>query len=222
MIRVSFESRTVFGSAPVLRVLDRSSTLFYENPWVRPSANWTRTSADVFIRPASGNVGLCLYAFGDQAPTSVQFRALSVMPWPAGIGDLAWLGGSNPNELPVKFTASGVTRYDIAVPKGAKLLVLRSSFAPGWTLESAGHILGYAHVPVDGYLNGWLLPSEAPSSIAAIYAPARAYQVLLWIAGLVFASMVLVTIALWTRALLLRRGRPDPREREANDVKAAR
>jgi len=202
LLRITYEARTVYGHSPVLRVLDEASNSLYEGQWTRSNRRWERRADDAAVLPTSDTVLLCLYAFAVQGPTKVQFRNISLTAWPGGIGDVLWVGGVPPAAIPVQSGTRGSARYEMTIPRGPRVMVLRTSFTPAWILESDGAPLDWPHVAIDGYLNGWLVPDGEAHHVAALYEPALAYGKLQTLSVVTMMCMLLGLIAWLTFAAL--------------------
>lgn len=91
-----------------------------------------------------------------------------------------YASGKPPEVLPVQWQGKAPI-YSVKVPRGARLLVLRTSYAPGWVVEGRGHALPWPHVVVDGFLNGWIVPRNVSDMVQLRYAPATTFDALLYI-----------------------------------------
>jgi hypothetical protein len=92
--------------------------------------------------------------------------------------------------LPASCTRRDSASYDVDVPARSKILVLHTSYAPGWEAEAGGKRLEWRHVAVDGFLNGWLISNDAPAHVSLVYTPARIFRALQAIAIVVLACLV--------------------------------
>jgi hypothetical protein len=80
-------------------------------------------------------------------------------------------------------------------PSRGFLLVFNASYHPGWQAWLDGRRL--AHVPVNGFANGWLVPRvDRTSQIEIRFEPQRGFVVASWISAL---SMVVVLAGLFVR-----------------------
>ena len=70
------------------------------------------------------------------------------------------------------------SEYDVTISPKARVIVLHSSYSTGWRVAAGGKELEWQHVPIDGFLNGWVVPDDAPRNVSVFYKPARAYAVL--------------------------------------------
>ena len=99
-------------------------------------------------------------------------------------------------------TAHGESRdsahYLATFSPGTRVLVLHSSYSTGWQGSAGGTRLEWQHVPIDGFLNGWIVPGKASRFVALDYRPAHLYGLLqalslaslcLLIAGFAFTSI---------------------------------
>jgi hypothetical protein len=91
---------------------------------------------------------------------------------------------------PVQSEKRSSTRYDVIIPPHARVLVLHSSYSTGWVVKSDGKELGWRHLPIDGFLNGWLVPENGPKRVSLVYRPARAFAVLQTLSLVVLCFLV--------------------------------
>jgi hypothetical protein len=83
-----------------------------------------------------------------------------------------------PRSSPVQSARRGSAEYDATLAPGARVLVLHSSYSTGWRVDAGGKELGWQHVPIDGFLNGWIVPEDASQQVAILYKPARLFAAL--------------------------------------------
>ena len=121
---------------------------------------------------------------------------------PAIQSELVWAGSQVLAPLAAGWGEEG-TGYRAVVPAGSALLVVRTSFASGWKITSGGKQLRWPHIAVDGTLNGWLVPRNAPAIVHIDYAPELLFHRLQHVA----AITLLVCLGILGRALLLHRFR---------------
>jgi hypothetical protein len=107
-------------------------------------------------------------------------RAGGEVPWL--IGDQVTVPSGLVKKRPQVQSAQSVTRnsaeYDATLSPGTRVLVLHSSYSTGWQVEANGKHLGWEHLPIDGFLNGWIVPDSAPQLVSIVYEPARTFAIL--------------------------------------------
>lgn len=195
------EARAVHGTGPTAVLFDQRGRVIWQSNFIGGTHKWQKEHAIVDM-PPNQQAQLFLYAYSNGTFTEDQFRNLSLKTWPPGRGSLLWVGGKPSRSLPLGLQG-GNTKYRANVSPGARLLVLDNSYDPGWVAEAGGKILPWKHVPVDGFLNGWLVPADAPSQVVLRYAPASFFDSLRWVAlaGLVL-TLVLLGRLLWREVWL--------------------
>lgn len=98
--------------------------------------------------------------------------------------------GTTPgSQSPLRFDPATL-RAEGSIPENERWIVLKQAFAPGWQLTlDRGTVL--AHVPVDGFANGWRIRLNGPAYAVIEYVPARRgawvvrLSLLLWLAAAV-------------------------------------
>jgi len=175
-LRIAVEARCLEGSAPKMRLYSPSNNAtIWESSFSNRLRVWQSTVADVYVANNDQDTELVFYAYGNEAPSHVQFRNISVSRWPSRMGDVVWVGGTPPRSLPVTAQRNG-NGLSITLRPQAKTLVLNTSFASGWTLAARGRALSWKHFPVYGFLNGWIVPRGVERhDISVYYAPDRLY-----------------------------------------------
>jgi hypothetical protein len=119
-------------------------------------------------------------------------------------GEIPWLIGGltpvpdqlikqAPRSLPTQSARRGSAAFDATLSPGARVLVLHSSYSTGWRVDAGGKELGWRHLPIDGFLNGWIVPEDAAQQVTILYKPARLFAAL---QGLSLAVLCALTIAL--------------------------
>lgn len=77
-------------------------------------------------------------------------------------------------EIPLGVARESETDYDVTLPRGAGAftLVLSQNFDTAWHLEHGGVPVVAPHFAVNGGLNGWALPANAPREFHVVYGSA--------------------------------------------------
>jgi hypothetical protein len=140
------------------------------------------------------------------APSGWDWNLTSVFDWTKG--EIPIVAGADAREprnirsLPAACVRRDYARYDVDLAPRARVLVLHESYSPDWAVEADGKQLGWRHVAVDGFLNGWLVPDAAPLHVSLVYRPARTFRALQTIA-LITLSGLLLGLALSSRGFTL-------------------
>jgi hypothetical protein len=93
--------------------------------------------------------------------------------------------------LPAACIRRDYERYDVELAPRTRFLVLHVSYSPDWGVEADGKQLGWRHVVVDGFLNGWVVPDAAPPHVSLVYRPARTFRALQTIAIITLCGLML-------------------------------
>jgi hypothetical protein len=116
-------------------------------------------------------------------------------------GEVPWLIGDNaavpvddvrrrPQPESAQSVRRGSADYDVTISPKARVIVLHSSYSTGWRVAAGGKELEWQHLPIDGFLNGWVVPDDAPRQVSLFYKPARAFAVLQALALIALACLL--------------------------------
>jgi hypothetical protein len=145
--------------------------------------------------------GLALWR-GDAPPDLVREFDLARREFPWLIGDGVTVPLDIIKRKPQPESVDSVRRssveYDVTISPQARVIVLHSSYSTGWRVAADGKELEWQHVPIDGFLNGWVVPDDAPRHVSLFYKPARAYAVLQMLSLIVLCGLV-VAFALFLK-----------------------
>jgi hypothetical protein len=119
---------------------------------------------------------------GDAPPDLLRLFELARGEVPLLIGSSAVLPVDlikrRPRPESAQSTKHTSAEYDATISPKARLVVLHSSYSTGWRVAADGKELEWQRLPIDGFLNGWVVPDSAPRSVSLFYKPARAFAVL--------------------------------------------
>ena len=172
-----------FGKLDIYRVaIEHGNASAYSG-----AAVWPSSTAPDLVSAFQLSGGEVPWLIGDQTPVPDQLIKIA------------------PRSLPMQSARRGSAAYDATLAPGARVLVLHSSYSTGWRVDGGGKELGWPHVPIDGFLNGWIVPEDAAQTVAIFYKPARLFAAL---QALSLAVLCMLTIALALVLLADRRASP--------------
>ncbi|WP_018348171.1 hypothetical protein [Longispora albida] len=148
---------------------ERCATL----PALSPAPGWHRLSTVVHPEPGTTELKLFLYADGRTPATKVGYREVTWQP--DGLAEAIMLtpAGRTAAKPDFRPLGSGPQRHSIRLTglRGATVVALAESYAPGWRLRGLPDGWKARHVLVDGYANGWLVEGRGDAVLTAAYAP---------------------------------------------------
>lgn len=184
ILRISIRARTLRGDAPVAKLFSPStSTTIWQSSFSSNTHEWQQVTEDILVGDGYDDTQLILYGYGSETPTHVQFNSITLKKWPAGVGEFVWVGGNVPESIPISWRQASGETFEAEVPHRARVLVLPYSYDRGWKVRTSTGQLPWTHIPVDGFLNGWIIPTGSSGQrITIYYGPARLYRYLQWLA----------------------------------------
>jgi arabinofuranan 3-O-arabinosyltransferase len=202
-LRLSY--RSVSGNAPRICLWQQGPNRCARFPRLLGSPGWNRIEATVTPTAGTRSVRLFMYADGgDRVRTVTEYRDISIdRPRPAvALGVLPV--DARPRVSYRRLTPDEF-RVRVQDARGPFLLALSETFAPGWRLDAEGRDSTHlAHLPVNGYANGWRVPWSGTYEITIAYRPERFAR---WARR---ADLLLIPFvaALWFSLRAAARGRP--------------
>lgn len=205
ILRISIRARTLRGDAPVAKLFSPlSNTTIWQSNFSSNTHEWQRATEDVLVGDEYDDAELILYGYASETPTHVQFNSITLRKWPAGMGELVWVGGNVPEQIPIKWRQAPGQTFEAEVPERARVLVVPYSFDQGWKVQTFAAGLPWIHIPVDGFLNGWIIPTRSSGQrITIYYEPAKLYRYLQWLS---ISAMGVLIITFLTQVFRSNRG----------------
>ena len=220
--------------APLLSALDvgwilQRNDIVWSRPYrdiLSPDAIRSFLAAQPHIERVATFGKLDIYRVAIEHGSASAYRGVAVWPnstapdlvnaFQRSGGEVPWLISSQtpvpdqlikrtPRSLPVQSARRGSAGYDVALTPSTRVLVLHSSYSTGWQVDAGGKELGWQHVPIDGFLNGWIVPEDAAQQVSILYKPARLYAAL---QALSLAALCVLATALVLFLLTDRRASP--------------
>jgi arabinofuranan 3-O-arabinosyltransferase len=189
LYELSMQARSVALRNPKFCLYLRGPDLCRTLPTVAAYRGWT--SYEVLVPPDPDAVETKLFLYGlrdlrEQQQSQVEYRGVRLRPVasPSAVVLVR-------QQEPVSSSAVDWTRQNPAhffgsvTTAGPTAVALAETAAPGWTLTG---VPGARKVRLQGWMNGWLLPSGGPFEVR--YGPARAARYALWLLPVMVVASV--------------------------------
>ncbi|HYS94879.1 MAG TPA: hypothetical protein VEL30_00120, partial [Candidatus Nitrosopolaris sp.] len=204
--RLSADYRSDFGQTAKICLREDPSERCADLPALTRVAQWQTVRA--LVRPDFGTTAIrSQFSAGESelVPSLATYRNIRLIRVSTVSVSAA------PVDPPVSWrptvTSTAVTpaEYRVVVhgAAGRFTVVLRDSYAPGWSLDGLPAGWSARHLTVDGYANGWLVEGTGDAVLTARYRPERWASAALTISLVAGAAAVALVIGGW----LLKNGR---------------
>jgi arabinofuranan 3-O-arabinosyltransferase len=173
-LRFRLSYRTVRGNPARLCFWQDGPDRCARSPALASSPGWHRIDAVVRLATGVRSLRLFLYADGDgTGPTTTEYRSLAVARPVPTVG-VAVLPIAQLPDVSYRRLSPSAFRVSIRRAREPFLLVLAETFAPGWRVTRRdGDSATAAHLRVNGYANGWVIPRTGSYELTIEYRPER-------------------------------------------------
>jgi len=170
LVHVAVDARYLSGQEPVMKIVDENTGAVIGSVYGEGARDeWGQLSADVVVPGSDDTVSVVLYAYASGSGSVVQYRDPTLKVWKGGSGEVVSVSGRLERSLTAKAEVVAGDTYSVNVHKGARVLVMSSSYTAKWSAVAHGRRL--QHVMLDGDLNGWLLPRGYTGVVTVAYSP---------------------------------------------------